>query len=458
MNQANPLLEPELREMIATNDIENIKIFCEAEHPAIIADFLAALEPNEIFAILKHAEIELQAKIMSHLNEDTQVEVVQVMTKTEIAQLLAEMSPDDRANIFRHLSSSLQNLILPALAQAEREDIRRLSSYEEGTAGAVMTSDYATLSLDMNTSEAIEELRQVAPDKETIYYTYIIDSHRRLLGMISLKDLIVAPKNTPLADIITKDIAYAKVHDDQEEVADKMRKYDLIALPVLNDNRVMVGIITFDDIEDVIVEEATIDFHSLGAISQPEDGELSDIDMRDTSIVLMVRKRIPWLLILVFANIVSGAVIANFEDTIQAVVTLVFFLPLLIDSGGNAGSQASTLMVRALATGKAKMSDWLHLLAKEVVVASILGFGMGLAVSLVGFYRGGIDIAIIVSLTMICIVLFGSLVGMSLPFILSKLKLDPATASGPLITTLADIGGVLIYFNVATFVLRDRLF
>ncbi len=457
MSQANPLLVPELREMLDTNDVENIKLFCEAEHPAIIADFLSALEPVEIFEILKHTNLELQAKIISHLTEDTQVAVVEIMGKLEIAKLLGEMAHDDRADIFKQLSKKLQNLILPALAQAEREDIRRLASYEEGTAGAVMTSDYATLALHLTTSEAVEVLRQVAPDKETIYYTYILDDNRKLLGMVSLKDIIVATKDTPLSEIIETDIAYAMVSDHQEDVAHKMRKYDIIALPVLNEDESMVGIITFDDIEDVIVEEATIDFHSLGAISQPTDGELSGIDMRDTSILLMVRKRLPWLLILVFVNIISGAGIAHFESTIQAVVALVFFLPLLIDSGGNAGSQSSTLMVRALATGQAKMSDWLYLLTKEVLVASILGLGMGLAASVLGFWRGGPEIALIVSLTMACIVVFGSLVGMSLPFLLNKLKLDPATASAPLITSLADIGGILIYFNIATYFLKDKI-
>ena len=457
MSQANPLLVPELREMLDTNDVENIKLFCEAEHPAIIADFLSALEPVEIFEILKHTNLELQAKIISHLTEDTQVAVVEIMGKLEIAKLLGKMARDDRADIFKQLSKKLQNLILPALAQAEREDIRRLASYEEGTAGAVMTSDYATLALHLTTSEAVEVLRQVAPDKETIYYTYILDDNRKLLGMVSLKDIIVATKDTPLSEIIETDIAYAMVSDHQEDVAHKMRKYDIIALPVLNEDESMVGIITFDDIEDVIVEEATIDFHSLGAISQPTDGELSGIDMRDTSILLMVRKRLPWLLILVFVNIISGAGIAHFESTIQAVVALVFFLPLLIDSGGNAGSQSSTLMVRALATGQAKMSDWLYLLTKEVLVASILGLGMGLAASVLGFWRGGPEIALIVSLTMACIVVFGSLVGMSLPFLLNKLKLDPATASAPLITSLADIGGILIYFNIATYFLKDKI-
>ncbi|NLB63236.1 MAG: magnesium transporter [Fibrobacter sp.] len=457
MSQANPLLVPELREMLDTNDVENIKLFCEAEHPAIIADFLSALEPVEIFEILKHTNLQLQAKIISHLTEDTQVAVVEIMGKLEIAKLLGEMAHDDRADIFKQLSKKLQNLILPALAQAEREDIRRLASYEEGTAGAVMTSDYATLALHLTTSEAVEVLRQVAPDKETIYYTYILDDNRKLLGMVSLKDIIVATKDTPLSEIIETDIAYAMVSDHQEDVAHKMRKYDIIALPVLNEDESMVGIITFDDIEDVIVEEATIDFHSLGAISQPTDGELSGIDMRDTSILLMVRKRLPWLLILVFVNIISGAGIAHFESTIQAVVALVFFLPLLIDSGGNAGSQSSTLMVRALATGQAKMSDWLYLLTKEVLVASILGLGMGLAASVLGFWRGGPEIALIVSLTMACIVVFGSLVGMSLPFLLNKLKLDPATASAPLITSLADIGGILIYFNIATYFLKDKI-
>ncbi len=455
MKNKNPLLVPELREMLAAGESTTLRDFCKSGHPAVIAEFISALSSEEAWTVLRHADPPLGSEIFSHLDEDLQVEIVGSLRREEVARLLADMPPDDRADLFKQLPEKLRESVMPALAQAEREDIRRLSAYKEGTAGAIMSSDYATLSPQLTASQAIDRLREVAPDKETIYYVYVVDERRKLLGVVSLKDLIVARRDARVGDIMHPEVIFARVEDDQEVVVQKMQKYDLIALPVLNGDDSIVGIVTFDDIQDVIVEEATEDFHGMGAISHKAPPGLGNIDMRDAGILLLVRKRAPWLVVLVFMNIFSGAGIAHFEDTIAAVVSLVFFLPLLIDSGGNAGSQAATLMVRALATGRAKLSDWFFLLGKEVIVAGVLGLFMGLAVSLIGFFRAGPEVALVVSITMVCTVLFGSLVGMSLPFLLSKLRMDPATASAPLITSIADIGGVFIYFSIATYILRD---
>ncbi|NLX19201.1 MAG: magnesium transporter [Desulfobulbus sp.] len=453
----NPQLISELQEMLETADSGKLQEFCESAHPASVAELISTLSSQDAWEVLRHAPYPLRSEILSHVNEDLQVEIVGSLPRHEVAHLFADMSPDDRASLFKQLSEHLQESILPALAQAEREDIRRLSAYREGTAGAVMTSDYATLSPQLTASQAIELLRKVAPDKETIYYTYVVDNDRKLLGLVSLRELIVAHRDALVNDIMNPEVIFVRVDDDQEDVARKMQKYDLIALPVLNDNDVIVGIVTFDDIADIIVDEATEDFHGMAAISHKTHPGIGDINMRDASVLLLVRKRLPWLLVLVFVNIFSSAGLAYFEDTIKAVVALVFFLPLLIDSSGNAGSQAATLMVRALATGKARLSDWFFLLGKEVLVAGILGISMGAAVSFVGVFRAGPEIVLVVSITMVLTVLFGSLVGMSLPFLLSKLRLDPATASAPLITSIADIGGILIYLNIATYILKDMV-
>lgn len=457
MKIKNVLSVSELREMLSAGDPKTLRNFCGSGHPVVIAELMSSLSSPEVWSILRHATFPLRSEILSHLGEDQQVEIVENLPQEEIAELLAEMSPDDRADLFKRLSEYHQEFILPVLASAEREDIRRLSAYPEGTAGALMTSDFATLSPQLTVDQAIDLLRKAAPDKETIYYTYVVDENRKLLGFVSLRDLIVAHGDARVSEIMHVKTIFSKVDDDQEEVAQKMRKYDLIALPVIKDDGVIVGIVTFDDIEDIIVEEATEDFHGMAAISDRARPGLGDINMRDAGLFLLIRKRLPWLLILVFMNIFSGAGIAYFEDTIKAVVPLVFFLPLLIDSSGNAGSQAATLMVRALSTGRAKLSDWFFLLGKEVLVAGALGLSMAAAVSLVGFFRAGPAIALVVALTMVCTVLFGSLIGMSLPFLLSRLRMDPATASAPLITSIADIGGILIYLNIATYVLRDMI-
>lgn len=447
----------DLRKLLAAGDANALRDFCESGRPSVVAEALSDLSSQEAWMALRETDAPIRAEIFGYLDEDLQVEIVGGLGRKEIADLLADMSPDDRVDLFKQLPEELRESVLPALAHAEREDIRRLSAYTEGTAGALMTSNYAALSPQLTAAEAIERLREVAPDRETIYYAYVVDEARKLIGVVSLRDLIVARRSAYVEDVMNTDVIFAQVTDDQEDVAQKMQAYDLLALPVLGLDEVMVGIVTFDDIQDVMTQEATEDFYGFGAISHKEPPGLGNIDMRDASLRLLVRKRLPWLLILVFMNIFSGAGIAYFEDTIEAVVSLVFFLPLLIDSGGNAGSQAATLMVRALATGRAKMSDWFALLGKEVFVAASLGLSMGLAVSLIGFFRAGPEVAVVVALTMVCTVLFGSLVGMSLPFVLSKFGLDPATASAPVITSIADIGGVLIYFTIATYLLRDMI-
>jgi magnesium transporter len=394
------------------------------------------------------------ADVLTHMDYEDQREIAKELSNDVLALAITRMSSDDRVDLLQSMPEESSAILLRLLATTEREDIRRLSSYEEDTAGALMTSEYATLSPGLTALQAIDKLRLEAPNKETIYYSYVIDSRRRLLGLVSLRELILARPTTKIEKIMRRDPIFARVHDDQEEVARQMAKYDLLAIPVVNGNDSLVGIITFDDVHDVIEEEATEDFHRMGSISSGSGADdLVDIGLRDASPWLLIQKRLPWLLALVFMNIFSGAGIAYYEDTIQATVALVFFLPLLIGSGGNAGAQSATLMVRALAIGDVMMKDWFRLVGKEVGIALAIGACMAVAVSFIGIFRGGVDVAVIVSLAMVCVVLFGSLLGMSLPFLLTRLKLDPATASAPLVTSVADIGGVVIYFGIATWYL-----
>ncbi len=428
---------------------------CESEHPADFAAQLSEIDDMELLvSVFSRMTPACCADVLVHMDYDDQREIARELSNDVLALVITRMSSDDRVDLLQSMPEESSEILLRLLAKTEREDIRRLSSYEEDTAGALMTSEYATLSPDLTARQAIDKLRLEAPDKETIYYSYVIDSRRRLLGLVSLRELILARPTVKISKIMRRDPVHANVHDDQEEVARMMAKYDLLAMPVTNGNDALVGIITFDDVHDVIEEEATEDFHRMGSISSgagPED--LVDIGLRDASPWLLIQKRLPWLLALVFMNIFSGAGIAYYEDTIQATVALVFFLPLLIGSGGNAGAQSATLMVRALAIGDVMMKDWFRLVGKEITIALCIGLCMGIAVSVIGIFRGGVDVAVIVALAMVCVVVFGSLLGMSLPFLLIRLKLDPATASAPLVTSVADVGGVVIYFGIATWYL-----
>jgi magnesium transporter len=447
------LLLPELREILDTKDYKELQEFCESAHPAVIAELISGLTCEELWTVLRNITPALRVEIFSHLDESLQVEIARALRRDELAGLLADMSHDDRADLFKKIPKSLREAVLPAMAMAEREDIRKLAAYQEGTAGAVMTSDYAALSPELTAYQAIERLRQVAPDKETIYYAYVLDRDRKLLGFVSLKDLILAKRDDRVEDIMHGEVISVRVEDDREEVAHKIQKYDLLALPVVNSEGALVGIVTYDDIQDIIEEEATEDFHRFGGLTYKTDG--LDLNIREAGFLTMLKKRLPWLLALVFVNIFSGAGIAYYEKTIAAAVSLVFFLPLLIGSGGNAGSQTATLVVRAMAVGDIRMSDWLRLLGREVAVALGIGAVMGAAVYAIGIFRSGPEVAVVVAMAMVVNVLFGSLVGMSLPFLLIRLKLDPAAASAPLIASIADIAGVLIYFGLATWYLKD---
>jgi magnesium transporter len=443
------LVAAAIRERTDENRLDALRPFLMAEHPADVAKFVNGLKSVQAWTIFDLLPIDRQAEVFGYLAPEHQVKLAEAAPRAKLARIVTEMNSDERADLFNELSEAQQAALLPALAHAEREDVRRLAGYAEGTAGAMMTSDYATLAEELTAAEALGKLRLEAPDKETIYRAYVIDADRRLLGSVRLQDLILAPPSAHVGEFMDRNTLAIPVDEDQEQAARRIARYDVIALPVVDSDGRLVGIITYDDALDVIEEEATEDFHRVGASRMVEN-------LRNASVFLLYRARISWLVLLVFGNIFSGASIAYFEDTISAHVALVFFLPLLIDSGGNAGSQSATLMVRSLATGDVQLADWVSMLGREVAVAALMGLTMAAAVSLIGLARAGPEIALVVSASMVLIVIVGSVVGMTLPFLLTRLKLDPATASAPLITSIADIAGVLIYFTVATtFLLRS---
>src|SRR5690625_1315509 len=444
----NTALAGSLRAAIATRDAQALRESLEDLHPADIALVVATLDGNDIWRVLSALTPQRRAKVFGYLPPGEQVALAHALNRRNLAEIFLHMSSDERADLYNHLSEEQREAVLPGLAQAERDDIRKLAGYEEGTAGAIMTSDYATLRPEWSVREAIQRLRREAPDKETIYQTYVIDNDRKLVGTVSLRELMVATDGARVVDLMKADVISAQVLDPQEEVAVKIAKYDLIALPILDTTDKLVGIVTYDDAMDVAEEEATEDFHRVGTVGPLETS------VKEARIPLLYRKRVLWLVLLVFGNLFSSAGIAFFEDTITAYVALVFFLPLLIGSGGNAGSQSATLMVRAIAIGDVQLRDWGRMLGRELAVAGLLGITMAVAASAVGMLRGGPEIAFVVASTMMLVVIVGSVIGMSLPFALSQFNLDPATASAPLVTSIADATGVVIYFTVATLVLQ----
>lgn len=361
--------------------------------------------------------------------------------------MVSTLSPDDRTQVLHELPAEVTQQLMDLLPSDDLAEARTLLGYPEESVGRLMTPDYVAVQPAWTVERAFAHVRDVGIDSETINRVYVITADGVLVDDLQLRKLILAEPEQTVQDVMDGSFVSASAFADREEAVRLIKRYDVTALPLLDSEGVLVGIVTVDDLLDVAEQEATEDFHRVGSV-EPIRGSL-----QDASTWRLYRSRIGWLLVLVFINIFSGEGIAYFEDTIMAVVALVFFLPLLIDSAGNAGSQAATLMVRALATGDVKMKDWFSLVGKELGVAVMLGATMALAVSVLGWYRGGVDVAVVVAMTMVCVVIVGSLVGMSLPFLLNRFNLDPATASAPLVTSIADISGVLIYFSLATWYL-----
>ncbi|MBE0505158.1 MAG: magnesium transporter [Marinospirillum sp.] len=423
--------------------------FAQASQQAVdVAEELSHLStPELIVGCLDLLPLVRRAEIFDYLPEGVQEEVAAACSIDSLMELLEELPADSATDLFALLSPEQQTDLLKDLPARNRAALEHLSRYPEGTAGALMTTEMSLLPTGINVQRALEILRRTAPGSETIYHTYVVDPRHRLVGVVSLRQLILANPRATIDQLMTEDLVTSLPDTDQEEVTRLISRYDLLALPVVDEHQRLLGIVTYDDAMDVAEEEATEDIHKGASIAPLEEGLLR------TSLFDLYRSRIFWLILLIFANLISGAGILYYEDTIAAHVVLVFFLPLLIGSGGNAGSQASTLMVRGLATGDVGLGDWTRLLVRELLVAGALGLTMAIAVSPIGIFRGGLDIAMVVGMSMIIIVLVGSMIGMSLPFLLHRLNWDPATASAPLVTTLADAGGVITYFALATWLL-----
>ncbi len=433
----------EIRRTLIRGDTGPILALAGELHTADLAHYLSELPSGEAAHALTALPVGRQAEVLGYVPLHYQLALVKELGAKRLGPIMNLMSHDDRADLLKALPEDFRYDVLHSMAKAEREDIIMLGSYPEGSAGSIMTSDYAVLYPELTAWDSVASLRAEAPEKETIDRAFVVDPGRRLMGTVKFQALVFAKPGTLVRELMEGLTHAVRADDSAEHAARQIARYDIPALPVVDGENRLVGIITHDDAMDVLQAEATEDFHKAGTI-----GKLPG-NVRTASPWLLYRKRVVWLVLLVFGNIFSGAGIAYFEETIAAFVTLVFFLPLLIDSSGNAGSQAATLMIRALATGDVEARDWGRMLGREFLTALALGVTMAAAVSLIGFARGGPEIALVVSLAMMAVVVIGSVFGMSLPFLLSRLKMDPAAASTPLITSVADVLGIIIYFFIA---------
>lgn len=435
-----------LEQAIQDHNIEEIKRLITQVNHADIADLLVTLSFDvqvKLIEYLPHA-----AYVFEFLSLEQQLQIAEQLPKSQLIQLISEMHSDDGTDLFKALPLHLQQDVYVQLNSHKQQQIKKLAQYAEESAGAIMSSDFLTLSPSLTMTQAIEQIRQQASDRETLYLIYITDQASKLLGIVSLREIILAEPKQMLGEMMTTDLVVGYVDEDQESIAQKLSHYDFIALPIIDLEQHLLGIVTYDDAMDVVQEEMTEDFLKSSAVNSSPH-----FSLKTAPILFLYKKRVFWLVVLVFGSLLSGIGIAHFEDVIATNIVLVFFLPLLVGSGGNAGSQSATLMVRALAMGDVQLKDWLKLIGRESLVALCLGSTMAFAVSILGYIRGDAMVALVLALSMMGIVLLGCLIGMSLPFVLNRLKLDPASASAPLVTSICDATGVIVYLFIASILL-----
>lgn len=409
-----------------------------------IAELVDELDPKSALLVFRLLPKDMAVDVFAYLEPEIQVAISQLVNENELKEIVDALFFDDMIDFLEEMPANVVKRILLHTSESKRTLINQFLNYPDDSVGSIMTIEFVDLRKEFSVEEALAKIRRIALEKETIYTCYVMDSERHLEGIVSLKDLVISDPQKKIEEIMWRDIISVTTADKSEEAAALMQKYNLLALPVTDHENRLVGIVTVDDIIDVIEDAFTEDVHKMATV-----GELNT-NILHASPMLLLKSRLPWLLILVFVNVISGAGMAYFENTIQSVVALVFFLPLLIDSAGNAGSQSSALIIRSIAVGDVDLSDWWKLLRKELLVAIPLGAILGAASYLIGMIRAGLGVALVVAASMCMIVLGGSLIGLGLPFLLKRLKLDPATASGPLVTSICDIMGVMIYFSIAS--------
>ncbi|CRF32015.1 magnesium transporter [Brachyspira suanatina] len=443
----------EIINIIENQRWDKLKYLLASMHAAEIVDVIRILDSDKnrsiVFRLLSR---EMSAYVFSELEPEEQEKIIISMNENELKELIHEMSPDDRTSLFEELPSDITKKIFSLMGEKDLNITRQLLGYPEDSIGRIMTPEYVDVLPDYTVKQTLEYIRKYGKDSETFEVIYVVQKDDTLIGYILLKDLLFANQDDKIEYLMHTDIIYLSVYSDQEEAVRVGRKYDLLYIPVVDSKNALIGIVTIDDIFDIAEEEDTEDFHKLGAISIDDD---FDSNIKQANPIVLYKRRIFWLFVLVFVNIISGYVIGMFEETISKYVSLIFFLPLLIDSAGNAGAQSSTLIIRSLSVGDVKKSDWLFMLGKEILVSTTLGLTMSIAVSLIAVFRGGLIIALVVSLSMILVVVIGSLIGLCLPFLFVKFKKDPTTSSVPLVTSICDISGTAIYLLLATTILTN---
>lgn len=452
------LLGPDLAQTLA-QDPDELREALDEFRSEDIAELLEDLPQEEAIALFRAVPADLAAAVLQHMPEDERTRILERLGAENAAEVIAEMAPDDQVDAIQELPSPIAEMILSHIAETEPEladGLRDLASYPGDSAGGLMTTEYVALSPNTKVWQAIEAVRQYGrQDKaETLYYAYVVAFGGKLVGVVSLKELILNDPGVAVEDVMTENVIYVHPNLHQEEVARAFSKYSFNALPVVDEHGRMLGLVTVDDVMDVVIEEATEDAQMMGAVNPIEDAYFA------TDFWTFIKKRAPWLVVLFVGELLTASVMAGYEHELGVLVDLVIFIPLIISSGGNSGSQSSSLIIRALAVGEIYPSDWARIFARELGIGAVLGCLLGV----LGFLRAFVmqdkeplRIAGAVSVSVLAVVMVGTLVGSLLPLGIKRVGLDPAVSSTPFIASLVDVLGLLVYFSVARVIFAQML-
>ena len=439
----------EVQALIREREEEGVRGLAERIGPPEWADLVPQLEPGEVAVLLQWLPDEEIPALLEELPPAEAARILRTLAEPEAAALLEEMDPDDAADVLENLPSPEMDQILVRMRAEDAAEIRGLAAYPPDSAGGIMTPAFVAVAADATSDQAIAAIRRLVDEAETVNYVYVVDAERHLLGVLSLYRLLLSPGETPVRELMAPTTVRVRATADQEAAARLLTDRNLLAIPVVDDEDHLLGIITEDDVADVLQAEATEDIERLGG-SQP-----LNLPYRLASVPLLVRKRVIWLLLLFVAAGYTGTVLQNFQGELTDVVALSFFIPLLIGTGGNIGSQTVTLIVRAMALNEVAMRDIAWIVFKEMRVALILGGVMAVAAYVRAELLGvSADIGVVVALTIIAICVWAATVAAALPLVLRRLRVDPAVVSAPLITTVVDGTGLIIYFEIARLVLK----
>ena len=448
-NELRQLVRSQLELLLESGNLEGAKALLIPVQPVDIAEAIEGIpESMQViaFRLLSKAEA---IEVYEYLDYSVQEALIEEFKRQEVIDIVDKMSPDDRAKLFDELPAKVVARLLSQLSPKERQATAQLLGYDDDTAGRIMTPEYISLKETLTVDETLERIRSLANASEIIYYLYVTDAYRRLMGIVSLRDLVVSPPETTLGDIMTRDVVFVHTSTDQEEVARTIQRYDILAVPVVDREDRIVGVVTVDDVIDIIEEEATEDIYALGGVQS--DGE----NYFQTGLVTVARRRVVWLLVLLLTNTVTGTIISSQQGLLQKVVILTAFIPLLTGTGGNVGAQSSTVVIRGLNTEEINDMGPGKVVFREALAGLLLGSILGIMATVWAFWlQGSVQVALSVGSSLIAIALLASVAGSALPFLFRSFGLDPALMSAPFITTIVDVLGVLIYFNMARVILR----